>query len=376
MKPRYRVTLTEQERQELEASKTGRTSAKRFLYARALLLCDAGPQGPAWKVADVAEALGVTPRTIEHLKKRFVEEGLAAALARKQPEKPGREPTFDGAFEARLIALACSEAPEGRRRWTVRLLAEKAVELDLAPRVSHMTVQRLLKKTKLKPHLRRYWKIPPEGSAAFVAHMEDVIHVYQLPYDPDYPLVCMDETNKQLIGEVQVPMACAPGRPALIDHEYARNGVAQIFLEVEPLTGKRHVAAFEHRTRKDWARWIKGMLDERYPNAIRVRLVLDNLNTHGLAALYETFEPQEARRLAERLEFHFTPKHGCWLNMAEIELSALTGQCLDRRIPDLETLRSYMAAWENDRNNRQSKIDWRFSTADARIRLKRLYPKL
>ncbi|MBM4289773.1 MAG: IS630 family transposase [Deltaproteobacteria bacterium] len=376
MKPRYRVTLTEQERQELESLKTGRTSAKRFLYARALLLCDAGPQGPAWTVADVAEALGVTPRTIEHLKKRFVEEGLTAALARKQPDKPPRQVTFDGAFEARLIALACSETPEGRRRWTVRLLAEKAVELHWAPSVSHMTVQRILKKTKLKPHLRKYWKIPPEKSAAFVAHMEDVLQVYHLPYDPDYPQVCMDETCKQLIGEVQAPLACAPGRPARVDHEYVRNGVAQIFLEVEPLTGRRHVAAMEHRTRKDWAGWIKGMLDERYPNAVRVRLVLDNLNTHGLASLYETFEPQEARRLAERIEFHYTPKHGSWLNMAEIELSALNGQCLDQRIPDLEKLRNYIAAWENDRNNRQSKINWRFSTADARIRLKHLYPKL
>jgi len=137
--------------------------------------------------------------------------------------------------------------------------------------------------------------------------MEDVIHVYQLPYDPDYPLVCMDETNKQLIGEVQAPMACAPGRPALIDHEYVRNGVAQIFLEVEPLAGKRHVAAFEHRTRQDWARWIKGMLDERYPNAIRVRLVLDNLNTHGLAALYATFEPQEARGVWQSGSSFITP---------------------------------------------------------------------
>jgi len=150
MKPRYRVTLTERERQELDAlTKTAKTNAKRFLYARALLLCNAGPQGPAWTVLDTAEAMGVTPRTIEHLKKRFVEEGLAAALERRQPEKPPREVTFDGAFEARLIALACSEAPKGRRRWTVRLLAEKAVELSLAPSVSHMTVQRILKKTNL-----------------------------------------------------------------------------------------------------------------------------------------------------------------------------------------------------------------------------------
>jgi hypothetical protein len=206
--------------------------------------------------------------------------------------------------------------------------------------------------------------------------MEDILQVYHLPYDSDYPQVCMDETCKQLIGEVQASQACAPGRPARVDHEYVRNGVAQIFLEVEPLTGKRHVAAIEHRKRKDWAWWIKGMLDERYPNAVRVRLVMDNLNTHGRASLYEAFEPPEARRLAERLEFHYTPKHGSWLNMAEIELSALNGQCLDRRIPDLETLRNSIAAWENDRNNRQAKINWRFSTADARIKLKHLYPKL
>jgi len=206
--------------------------------------------------------------------------------------------------------------------------------------------------------------------------MEDVIDVYHLPYDPDYPLVCMDETCKQLIGEVHDPIACAPGRPARIDHEYVRNGVVQIFLEVEPLTGKRHVEATQHRTRKDWAWWIKGMLDERYPDAVMVCLVMDNLNTHGPASLYETFEPKEARRLAERLEIHYTPKHGSWLNMAEIELSALNGQCLDRRIADIETLRTHIAAWENNRNNQQAKIQWRFSTTDARIKLKHLYPKL
>jgi len=206
--------------------------------------------------------------------------------------------------------------------------------------------------------------------------MEDVIAVYHLPYDHDYPQVCMDESCKQLIGEVHEAIACAPGRPKRMDAEYVRNGVVQIFLEVEPLTGKRHVEASEHRTRKDWAWWIKGMLDERYPNAVRVRLVMDNLNTHCLASLYETFEPQEARRLAERIEIHYTPKHGSWLNMAEIELSALNGQSLDRRIPDMGTLRGHIAAWENDRNNRQAKIQWQFSNAKARIKLKRLYPKL
>ena len=206
--------------------------------------------------------------------------------------------------------------------------------------------------------------------------MEDVIAIYELPYDNEYPVVCMDETCKQLIGDVHEAIACAPGKPARVDHEYVRNGVAEVFLEVEPLTGKRHVEASEHRTRKDWACWIKSMIDERYPNAIQVRLVLDNLNTHCLAALYEVFPPQEARRLAERLEIHYTPKHGSWLNMAEIELSALNGQCLDRRIPDLVTMQSHIVAWQNDRNNRQSKINWHFSTTNARVKLKQLYPKL
>jgi hypothetical protein len=206
--------------------------------------------------------------------------------------------------------------------------------------------------------------------------MEDVIAVYELPYDPAYPVVCMDETCKQLIGDVRDPIACAPGRPARVDHEYIRNGVAEVFLEVEPLVGRRHVAATEHRTKKDWAWWIKKMLDERYPDAIRIRLILDNLNTHCPASLYEVFPPQEARMLAERIEIHYTPKHGSWLNMAEIELSALSGQCLNRRIPDLATMQSHVASWENDQNNRQSKIRWRFSTSDARVKLQHLYPKL
>jgi hypothetical protein len=188
--------------------------------------------------------------------------------------------------------------------------------------------------------------------------MEDILAVYALPYDPLYPVVCMDESCKQLIGEVHDPIPAVPGRVARIDHEYVRNGVAQIFLEVEPLMGRRHVAASEHRTSNDWAYWIKDMLDERYPEAVKVRLVLDNLNTHNAASLYTTFKPEEARRLVERIEFHYTPKHGSWLNVAEIKLSALSRQCLDRRIPDFSTLYMEIAAWEDDRNNRQTQVDW------------------
>ena len=197
-----------------------------------------------------------------------------------------------------------------------------------------------------------------------------------MPYDPNYPVVCMDESCKQLVGEVRKPVPCIPGRPARMDDEYVRNGVVEIFMEVEPLAGRRHVAITERRTRKDWAMQIKQMLDERYPSAVKVRLVMDNLNTHKIASLYETFEPKEARRLAGRLEIHYTPKHGSWLNMAEIELSALKGQCLDRRIPDITTMQAEVAVWENDRNNSAKNIVWQFTTPDARIKLKRLYPKL
>ena len=200
--------------------------------------------------------------------------------------------------------------------------------------------------------------------------------VYHRPYNPKYPVVCMDESSKQLIGEVHVPISVAPGHPALHDDEYVRNGVAEIFIEVEPLGGKRHVEITEHRKKVDWAYFIKGMLTERYKKAEKVVLVMDNLNTHNISSLYEAFPPDEARRLAERLEIHYTPKHGSWLNIAEIELSVLKGQCLNRRIPEIEILRKEVCAWEKHRNNRKSKIKWQFTTVDARIKLHRLYPKL
>lgn len=206
--------------------------------------------------------------------------------------------------------------------------------------------------------------------------MEDVLEVYCLPYDPLYPVVCMDESSKQLIGEVHDSIPCKPGHPKRVDDEYVRNGVAEIFMEVEPLGNRRHVEITERRTRKDWAWFIKGMLDERYPDAVQVRLVMDNLNTHTISSLYETFEPSEALRLSKRLDMHYTPKHGSWLNIAEIELSVLKGQCLNRRIPEMMLMKSEVQAWENERNNRNVGVDWQFTTEDARVKLKHLYPKL
>jgi len=200
--------------------------------------------------------------------------------------------------------------------------------------------------------------------------------VYELPYDADYPQVCMDESCKQLVSEVQVPRPPKPGRPMRYDDEYVREGVAQIFLFVEPLAGWRRVSVTEKRTKTDWALQIRELLEVDYPGAEKVRLVMDNLNTHTIAALYEAFPAAEARRLAERLEIHYTPKHGSWLNMAEIEFSALNAQCLDRRLPDMQSVQKAATAWETDRNTKNSKITWRFTTEDARIKLRKLYPKL
>lgn len=216
--------------------------------------------------------------------------------------------------------------------------------------------------------------IPPKANAEFVYHMEDVLDLYHEPYDPYYPLVCFDETSKQLISETRVPLPSAPGQVARYDYEYERNGVRNLFLFCEPLRGWRHIKITEQRTKVDWAYCMKQLVDEFYPDAVRIRLVQDNLNTHNPAALYEVFEPKEAKRLLGRLEFHYTPKHGSWLNIAEIEFSVLSRQCLDQRIPDEIALQREVAAWEEGRNTSEKKVNWQFTTQDARIKLKRLYP--
>jgi len=215
----------------------------------------------------------------------------------------------------------------------------------------------------------------PEGpSADFVAAMEDVVDVYHRAYDPQRPVVCMDEASKQLIAEVREPLPAKPGSIAKHDSEYERRGTANVFMAVEPLAGKRTVQVTERRTKIDWAQFIKFLLLTVYPKVATVVLVMDNLNTHGIGSLYEAFDPETAHALAARLEIHHTPKHGSWLNMAETELSILARQCLDRRIDSQEILTREVATWERDRNQRSCKIDWQFTTADARIKLKRLYP--
>lgn len=206
--------------------------------------------------------------------------------------------------------------------------------------------------------------------------MEDVLDVYKRPYNPKRPMVCLDETSKQLIGETRTPVSASPGQPTRYDYEYKRNGVANLFMIFEPLIGKRHVKVTERRTKIDWAYCVREMVDQIYPDAEQIVLVMDNLNTHNKSSLYEAFEPAEAKRIADKLEIHYTPKHGSWLDMAEIELGILSRQCLSRRIGNMEQLKNEIAAWQAVRNAASAKVDWQFTTEDARIKLKKLYPSI
>jgi hypothetical protein len=204
--------------------------------------------------------------------------------------------------------------------------------------------------------------------------MEEVLGLYTQPYDPHVPLLCMDETSKQLVGDTRRVLPLRPGQPRGYDYEYERHGTCNVFMVCEPLAGRRHVRVTARRTKVDWAHLIKDIVDHQYPHALRIQVVMDNLNTHSPASLYEAFSPAEAQRLLQRLDIHYTPKHGSWLNIAEIELSVLSRQCLSRRIPDAEMLTREVAAWEQARNTTATRVDWRFTTVDARIKLKRLYP--
>ena len=220
------------------------------------------------------------------------------------------------------------------------------------------------------------WCTPPEADAEFVWRMEDVIQTYLLPYDPSHPVVCFDEACKQLFGEVKAPRRARPGRPARVDYEYERKGVCHQLLMCEPLRGWRHVQVTQRRTRRDYASCVRDLVEIHHRQAKKIRLVQDNLNTHDGASLYEAFPPDEARRILDRIEFHYTPKHGSWLNMAETEINVMTRQCLDRRLDSQKLLAEEVAAWERDRNARHARIHWTFTLAAARHKLRKLYPSI
>src|ERR1039458_9265743 len=374
---KYVVRLSREERERLETLiRKGKSPAQRLLRARILLKADVSEAGEGWSDSRIIKALETSVSMVYRVRKQLVEEGFEAVLSRKQRATPAVARIFDGEKEAKLIALACSKPPKGRARWTLRLLETKVVELDIVDRASDSTIGRALKKNILQPHRRQQWVIPPKANSAFVAAMEDVLAVYTRPRDPNCPLVCLDETSKQLIAETRVPLPMQVGRPARFDYEYQRNGTANLFMLFAPLEGWRHVKVTDRHTAVDYAHVLKDLADLHFSNARTIVLLQDNLNTHSKASLYEAFPAVEARRLVERFEWHYTPKHGSWLDLAESELGVLSSQCLDRRIPDKQTHIDKIAAWEHDRNANHTKANWQFTTPNARIKLKHLYPSI
>jgi transposase len=369
MVKKYAVDLREDEQGMLKELITSGTQRVRKLnHARILLKAHEG-----WTDQQISDALDVSIPTIERVRQRFVEAGIEQALSPRQSRRKYQN-LMDGVQEAHLIALACGQAPAGHQRWSLRLLAGEMVRLDYIEDLSHETVRRVMNDNELKPWLRQAWCIPPHQNADFVYRMEDVLEVYQRPADPKHPLVCFDESPTQLVSETRPHLPAKAGQPARYDYEYHREGSANLFMFFAPLHNWRHVKVTPHRTKADWAWCMHDLVHLHFPDAERCVVVQDQLNTHTPAALYEVFEPALARSILDRLEFHFTPKHGSWLNMAEIEFSVLSRQCLDGYIPSLTALAHETLAWQTRRNSQHATVDWRFTTADARIKLKKLYP--
>ena len=370
---KYTIQLSQENREELNSVVSKRTSpAQTIRRAQILLRLDVNTENRC-DAKELQKVLGVSRNTISNVLIDYHRRGVDC-IHRARRKSPPVESKITGEVEAHLIAMACHNPPAGYSKWTLRLLSERMVQMKYIDSISHTTVGKVLKENRLKPHLVEEWCIPKEQSADFAACMEDVLEVYSRPYDERYPVVCMDEKPLQLLAESRTGRRKRNG--ALIqDSEYIRKGTCSIFLFTEPLAGYRHAKALERRTKIDWANQMKWLADEVYPDAEKIIMVCDNLNTHDKSSFYEAFPPVEALRLARRFEFHYTPKHGSWLDIAEIELSALSKQCLGkRRIDSIEELNEELAQWHTDRNKLQKGVDWQFTTDDARIKLKHLYP--
>jgi transposase len=367
MNIRYRVGLSEAERAQLTALLSGGKHAARKIKRAQILLAAAAD------VSDdvIATSLSVGGSTVYRTKRRFVQGNLDLALS--EEARPGATRKLSGKETALLIATACSNPPEGRKRWTLDLLAGAMVRLTAHEAVSRETVRRRLAEDDLKPWRRDMWCIP-QVDGTYVARMEDVLDLNAEEADPKRPVVCFDESPTQLIGEVREPIPAEPGQPERYDCEYRRNGTANLFVFLDAHRSWRHVKVTDQRTAQDFAACMRDLADTHYPDADEIRVVLDNLSTHTAGALYETFPAQEAHRILQRLEFHYTPKHASWLNMVEIEIGVLRGQCLDRRIADREVLNAEVQAWQRKRNPSGARIKWKFTTQKARDKLARAYP--
>ena len=367
MNVRYRVELSQTERAELTAILSGGThAARRLKRAQILLAADAGTSDE-----EIARSVGVGGSTVYRTKRRFVLGNLKAALS--EEPRPGAERKLSDKEEALLVATACSSPPAGRARWTLKLLADALVRLTAHESVSRETVRRRLAENDLKPWRKDMWCIP-QVDADYVARMEDVLDLYAEAPDPKRPVVCFDESPIQLIGEVRQPIAAEPGQIERFDCEYRRNGTANLFVFLDVNRPWRKVKVTERRAAEDFAACMRELTDVHYPQAERIRVVLDNLSTHSVGALYQAFPADEARRVLRRLEFHYVPKHASWLNMVEIEISVLATQCLDRRIDSYTRLVAEIAAWEKRRNAERARVNWMFTTEKARAKIGRAYP--
>lgn len=368
MNVKYIVELSEAERKSLQTFvNNGSKLARKIKRAQVLLAADQGYQDK-----DIAELVGVGTSTVYRTKKRFVERPFEVVL--DDEPRPGGSRKLTGKEEALLVATACSKPPKGRARWTMQLLADAFVSMTDHSSLSGETVRRRLGEKKIKPWQQKMWCIP-NIDAEYVARMEDVLDLYSDEPGPDDPVVCFDESPVQLIGEARVPIAASPGKPARIDYEYRRNGTANLFVFLNAHKPWRHVKVTDHRESGDFAECMRDLVDVHYPDAERIRVVLDNLSTHTEAAVYRTFPPDEARRILRRLEFHFVPKHASWLNMVEIEIGVMKKQCLDRRIGERSVLCRELAAWEHARNRDNAQIDWLFTVDKARKKMGRAYPQ-
>ncbi|WP_414859163.1 IS630 family transposase [Nostoc sp. KVJ3] len=369
MAKKYIVDLNEDEVSQLQAIiKKGKHKARTITRANILLMATDRERDQA-----IASIVRAHVATVQRIREKFVIGGLDFAL--KDEVHPPKPKKLDEKQEAFLIATACSKPPEGRVRWTMQLLADHLVNLGIIDSISDETIRQTLKKNEIKPWLKEQWCIP-EVNAEYVFRMEDVLDLYNEPYDPKRPVVCFDERPYQLVEEVRLPLPPEPEQPERYDFEYKRNGTVNLFACFQPLAGWRHIEVTERRTKADFALQMKKLVDIDYQDADIIRLVVDNLNIHTPSALYEVFPPEEARRIIQKLEFHYTPKHASWLNQVEIELSVLSRQCLERRIPNAETLTSEIAAWEKQRNQQKASVYWGFQTKDARRKMQRLYPDL
>jgi len=362
-------------------------SARTIMHANILLLSNDNSGGKKKTNREIAELFDISPTTVNQVRNTYATQGLEAALKRKTRLTPPHISKITGDFEAQVIATALAPAPEGRAKWTLRLLAEYCTEKQYIVSISHAAIGDMLNTNQVKPHLSKYWCTPKEHDAEFILRMEDVLGIYKMGYNPRIPVVCMDEKPVQLLGEIRERVGAKPlrtdpdtGLPKpssieKIDSEYVRCGTASIFMFTEPLGGWRHTVAFETRKKEDFALLMRQVSQEHYPDVDKIVLIADNLNTHTPAAFYEAFPPEVAYALAHKFEFHYTPKHGSWLNIAETELSSLSLQCLgNKRISTIVELNDILAAWEIDRNTRQKGVNWQFTAEDARIKLKRLYP--